>query len=320
MGADEITKVTVLAGGLCPERDVSIRSGRRVAEALRDTGLDVDVRDTDAELLPAWQDDPPDVVVPLLHGAVGEDGSLRDILDTLGLPFVGADAHSCRLAFDKTIAKSLARNAGLTTPEWVALPHSVFRELGAPRLMSAILNRFGLPLVVKPARGGSALGVTIVREEGELPPAMVAAFSYCDTVMVEPFISGVELAVSVIERAEGPVALPAVEIHSDSGIYDYQSRYTAGMTEFFTPARLDAAHAEAAAQAALAAHRIFGMRDLSRTDLIMDSSGTPYFLETNAAPGMTETSLLPQSVAAAGLDLGEEMAALVVRAAARTAN
>lgn len=317
MGADDMTKVTVLAGGLCPERDVSIRSGRRVAEALRDAGLDVDVRDTDAELLPAWQEDPPDVVVPLLHGAVGEDGSLRDILDTLGLPFVGADAHSCRLAFDKTIAKSVVRAAGLATPDWVALPHSVFRELGAPRLMSAILERFRLPLVVKPARGGSALGVTIVREESELPPAMVAAFSYCDTVMLEPFISGVEIAVSVLEQGDAVVALPAVEIHSDSGIYDYQSRYTAGMTEFFAPARLDEAQAKAAAETALAAHRIFGMRDLSRTDLIIDPAGTPYFLETNAAPGMTETSLLPQAVAAAGLDLGQEMAALVARAAAR---
>lgn len=314
---DDMTKVTILAGGLCPERDVSIRSGRRVAEALRDAGLDVDVRDTDAELLPAWQEDPPDVVVPLLHGAVGEDGSLRDILDTLGLPFVGADAHSCRLAFDKTIAKSVVRAAGLATPDWVALPHSVFRELGAPRLMSAILERFGLPLVIKPARGGSALGVTIVREESELPPAMVAAFSYDETVIVEPFISGVEIAVSVLERGDETVALPAVEIHSDSGIYDYQARYTAGMTEFFAPARLDETQAQAAAQAALAAHRIFGMRDLSRTDLIIDADGTPYFLETNAAPGMTETSLLPQAVAAAGLDLGQEMASLVAQAAAR---
>jgi len=311
------TKVTVLAGGLCPERDVSIRSGRRVAEALRDAGLEVDVRDTDAELLPGWQTDPPDVVVPMLHGAVGEDGSLRDILDTLGLPFVGADAHSCRIAFDKPIAKAVVRSAGLITPEWVALPHSVFRELGAPRLMSAILERFGLPVVVKPARGGSALGVTIVREAEELPPAMVAAFSYSDTVLVEAFVSGVEIAVSVLDRDEGPIALPAVEIHSDSGIYDYQSRYTAGMTEFFAPARLDPAHAQAAADAALSAHRILGMRDLSRTDLIIDTEGRPVFLETNAAPGMTETSLLPQAVAAAGWDLGAELAALVYRAAGR---
>lgn len=311
------TKVTVLAGGLCPERDVSIRSGRRVAEALRDAGLEVDVRDTDAELLPGWQTDPPDVVVPMLHGAVGEDGSLRDILDTLGLPFVGADAHSCRIAFDKPIAKAVVRSAGLITPEWVALPHSVFRELGAPRLMSAILERFGLPVVVKPARGGSALGVTIVREAEELPPAMVAAFSYSDTVLVEAFVSGVEIAVSVLDRDEGPVALPAVEIHSDSGIYDYQSRYTAGMTEFFAPARLDPEHAQAAADAALSAHRTLGMRDLSRTDLIIDTEGRPVFLETNAAPGMTETSLLPQAVAAAGWDLGAELAALVYRAAGR---
>lgn len=304
-------RVTVLAGGLSPERDVSIRSGRRVAEALRDTGLDVEVRDTDADLLTAWKTEPPEVVIPMLHGAVGEDGSLRDILDTLDLPFVGADALACRLAFDKTVAKALVRERGLATADWVALPHSFFRELGAPRLMAAIVRRFGLPLVVKPARGGSALGVGIVEDAEALPPAMVAAFAYGDTVLIEKFVQGVEIAVSVIERDGQPEALPAVEIVSDSGIYDYQARYTAGMTEFFAPARLDPEIAESAARTAVEAHRIFGMRDLSRTDLIVDPAGTPFFLETNAAPGMTETSLFPQSVAAAGLDLGTELAKLV---------
>lgn len=311
-----MTTVTVLAGGLCPERDVSLRSGRRVAEALRSAGVDVSVRDTDADLLPLWEADPPDVVVPMLHGAVGEDGSLRDILDTLSLPYVGAGPGGSRLAFDKPIAKSLARDAGLATADWLALPHSAFRELGAARVMAAARGRLGLPLVVKPARGGSALGLTIVHEESDLPPAMVAAFAYCDTVLLEAFVPGVEVAVSVLDSGE-PKALPAVEIHSDSGIYDYQARYTAGMTEFFVPARLDEHAAQAAAEAALTAHRTFGLRDLSRTDLIITADGTPVFLETNVAPGMTETSLLPQSVAAAGLDLGRELAKLVALARSR---
>lgn len=313
-----MTHVCVLAGGLCPERDVSIRSGRRVADAMRASGLEVSIRDTDADLLPLWAADPPDVVVPLLHGAVGEDGSLRDVLDTLGLTYVGAGAHACRLAFDKPIAKAMIAAAGVATPDWIALPHSSFRELGAPRIMTAAVARLGLPLVVKPSRGGSALGVYIVHDIADMPPAMVGAFAYSDTVMLESFVPGVELAVSVIDTGEGAQALPAVEIHSDSGIYDYQARYTAGMTEFFCPANLPADQAVAAAQVALTAHRTFGIRDLSRTDMIVDNAGIPHFLETNVAPGMTETSLLPQSVAAAGLALSDVMASLVAAAQARS--
>jgi D-alanine-D-alanine ligase len=312
-----MTKVCVLAGGLCPERDVSIRSGRRVAEALRSAGLDVEVRDTDADMLAAWENDPPDVVVPMLHGATGEDGSLRGILETMSLPFVGPDADSCRVAFDKPIAKTLLRNRGVLTPDWVALPHSVFRELGAPRLITGIEERFGLPIVVKPARGGSALGVTIVTDSADLPAALVSAFSYSDTVLIEEFIEGVELAISVIEAIGLPEALPAVEIHSPTGLYDYQARYTAGLTEFFVPARLSEEVALAAAETALVAHETLGMRDLSRTDIIIDKNNHPYYLETNAAPGMTETSLLPQSVQAAGREVGVELAALVERALKR---
>lgn len=312
-----MTHVSVLAGGLCPERDVSIRSGRRVAEALRAVGLEVVVQDTDAELLPDWAIDPPDVVVPMLHGAVGEDGSLRDVLETLGLPYVGARPDACRLAFDKPIAKAALDRAGVVTPDWIALPHSAFRELGAPRIMAAALERLGLPLVVKPARGGSALGLSIIHEPDDLPPAMVGAFAYNDTVMLEGFVPGTEVAVSVIDLGDGPVALPAVEIHSDSGLYDYQARYTAGMTEFFCPAGIDAEYAARAADAALMAHRVLGARDLSRTDMILDEAGRPHFLETNVAPGMTETSLLPQSAAAADLDLGVVMGTLARNAMGR---
>lgn len=312
-----MTHVTVLAGGLCPERDVSIRSGRRVAEALRSAGLSVVVQDTDAELLPRWAQDPPDVVVPLLHGAVGEDGSLRDVLDTLGLPYVGSLPAGCRLAFDKPIAKDMLRQVGAITPDWLALPHSAFRELGAQRIMTAAVARLGLPLVVKPTRGGSALGLTIVHSAEQLPAAMVAGFSYCTTVLLEAFVPGVEVAVSVIDTGAGPRALPAVELHSDSGVYDYQARYTAGLTEFFAPARISVGAAAAAAELALTAHRTLGLRDLSRTDLIIGPDEQPVFLETNVAPGMTETSLLPQSLAAAGLGLPKLMADLVLLAAER---
>ena len=312
-------QVMVLAGGLSAERDVSLRSGRRVAEALRTARPEWEVveRDVDAGLLAALADDKPDCVIPLLHGAAGEDGAVRDVMDCLGLPYVGARPNACRLSFDKAVAKTLVRRAGVTTPQWVALPHATFRELGAPAVMSALERGLGFPLVVKPTRGGSALGVSIVRAPEELPAAMVGAFAYGDVALLERFVSGTEVAVGVIETADGPVALPAVEIVPDGGLYDYSARYTAGTTKFYVPARLDGSAAEAAKAAALAVHATLGLRDWSRSDLIVDDAGTVHFLEVNVAPGMTETSLVPQALAAAGIDMGAQMAALVDRAVAR---
>ena len=312
-------QVMVLAGGLSAERDVSLRSGRRVAEALRYARPDWEVheRDVDAALLSSLADNAPDCVVPLLHGAAGEDGAVRDVLECLGLPYVGSRPNACRLSFDKAVAKTLVRRAGVATPEWVALPHATFRELGAPAVMAALERGLGFPLVVKPTRGGSALGVSVVRTPDELPAAMVGAFAYGDVALLERFVEGTEVAVGVVETADGPVALPAVEIVPDGGLYDYAARYTAGTTQFYVPARLDAAVAAAAAEAALTVHRTLGLRDWSRSDLIVGVDGTVNFLEVNVAPGMTETSLVPQALAAAGIDMGAQMAALVDRAIAR---
>ena len=312
-------QVMVLAGGLSAERDVSLRSGRRVAEALRSARPDWEVheRDVDAMLLSSLADNAPDCVVPLLHGAAGEDGAVRDVLECLGLPYVGSRPNACRLSFDKAVAKTLVRRAGVATPEWVALPHATFRELGAPAVMAALERGLGFPLVVKPTRGGSALGVSVVRTPDELPAAMVGAFAYGDVALLERFVEGTEVAVGVIETADGPVALPAVEIVPDGGLYDYAARYTAGTTQFYVPARLDTAVAATAAEAALTVHRTLGLRDWSRSDLIVSADGTVNFLEVNVAPGMTETSLVPQALIAAGIDMGAQMAALVDRAIAR---
>lgn len=297
--------IVVLAGGLSHERDVSERSGRRVAEALRGRGHDVDVFDTDAQLLKRLQARRPDCVIPMLHGAAGEDGTLREVLEALKLPYVGSTPKACRVAFDKAIAKSIVQSAGVSVPDGVSLPHSTFRELGAEVVMQAVIDRVGLPAIVKPSRGGSSLGVTVVREASALPSAMVAAFAYGDVAIVEQFIEGIEVAVSVVHTVVGPSALPAVEIQPDGGIYDYTARYTAGVTEFFCPARLSASVTELVAQAALTTHRALDLRDLSRSDIIVDRDGGVWFLEVNVAPGMTETSLFPQSLAAANSDLGE---------------
>ncbi len=309
--------IVILAGGLSHERDVSIRSGRRVAEALRGQGLEVRVHDVDPTLLDDLRRERPDCVIPLLHGASGEDGSLREVLAALELPYVGARPDACRLAWDKMVARAQVADAGIRVAPAVALPHPTFRDLGAQAVLEALVGRIGLPLVVKPTRGGSALGATIVTERIDLPGAMVGCFSYGDTAMLERFVAGTEVAVSVIERPDGALqALPAVEIVPDSGNYDFASRYTAGTTEFFAPARLAEDAAAECARVAVLAHERLDLRHLSRADLIVSPDGEVVFLEVNVAPGCTETSLLPQAVEAAGLDLGVVFADLVERAIA----
>lgn len=292
-------RVLVLAGGLSHERDVSLRSGRRVAEALRSANVDVSVHDVDADLLPALSQTRPDVVWPLLHGASGEDGSIRDILDLLDVPYVGTGPRASRIAWSKPVAKSVVARAGLDTPDYVTLPQSLFRELGAQAVMAAVVDKLGLPLVVKPSRGGSALGVSLVRSATDLPQAMVSCFAYGDVALIERAVEGIEVAASVVETSEGLRALPAVEIVTD-GPYDYDARYNPGRTEYFAPARLTSAQAEAVGATAIAAHEALGLRHISRTDLILQPDGTIQFLEVNVAPGMTETSLLPQAVVASG--------------------
>ncbi|MFN8074378.1 MAG: D-alanine--D-alanine ligase [Kineosporiaceae bacterium] len=310
-------RVLVLAGGLSHERDVSLRSGRRVAEALREAGCLVEVADLDADLLPRLAQGSVDVVWPLLHGASGEDGSLRDVLDVVGVPYVGSPGAACRAAWDKSVAGQVADLAGLRVPESLALPHAVFRQLGAGALLDAVLERLGLPLIVKPACGGSALGVTVVHDKEQLPRAMVDCFAYGSVALLQRLVTGTEVAVTVLDLDGGPVALPAVEVVADGGVYDYEARYTAGATEFFTPARLAEAALSACSDVALTAHRAFGLRDVSRTDIVVDAAGVPWFLEVNVAPGMTETSLLPQALEASSRTQADTYRALVDAAVSR---
>lgn len=304
-------RVTVLAGGLSHEREVSVKSGSRVADALRSAGHEVDSRDADADLIAYLLQTKPDVVIPLLHGVAGEDGTLREVLKTLGVRFVGATPSACRVAFDKPIAKTVVATAGLNVAPAITLPHSTFRELGADAVMEAVLMHLQLPVVVKPSKGGSSLGVTIVRDERQLPGALVSAYAYGEMAMIEKFIEGVEVAVSVIDVDGSPLALPEVEIQPDGGFYDYNARYVAGLTEFFCPGRLTDEVRKEVAATAVTAHRALGLRDLSRSDLIVDADGKVWFLEVNVAPGMTETSLFPQSVTAAGMELGDVFVKLV---------
>ncbi len=302
--------VVVLAGGISHERDVSLRSGRRVADSLAEQGITVELRDPDAATLAYLREKRPDAVWPALHGASGEDGALRGLLEFLDIPFVGSRADAARLAWDKPTAKTLVARAGVATPHSVTLPREAFRELGATSVLDSIADELPIPVVVKPARGGSAQGVTLVEDIADLPRAMVDAYTYCDVALIEQKIVGTEIAVGIIDTGDGPVALPAVEIVPLSGVYSFEARYNAGETTFFTPARIPDEAAARAAEAAITAHRALGLRHISRVDLIVDGAGTPWFLEANVLPGLTETSLLPQALEAAGHDLGWVYAAL----------
>jgi D-alanine-D-alanine ligase len=302
--SDRQLRIVVLSGGISHERDVSLRSGRRVADSLAEHGIKVQLRDPDAGLLAALRADRPDVIWPALHGASGEDGALRGLLEFLGIPFVGSHADAARLAWDKPTAKIIVGRAGVATPRSITLPRDAFRELGADAVFEAIADELPVPLVVKPAQGGSAQGVTIVEDRANLPRAMVDAYTYGDVALVEQRVTGTEIAVGIIDTGDGPVALPAVEIEPLSGVYSFEARYNAGETRFYVPARIAPEVADAAARAALTAHRALGLRHLSRVDLIVDGAGTPWFLEANVLPGLTETSLLPQALEAAGHDLG----------------
>jgi D-alanine-D-alanine ligase len=311
-------RAVVLAGGLTFEREVSLSSGTQVCEELTRAGVEAELRDADAELLPGLAAAPADAVFIALHGATGEDGALRAVLDLAGVPYVGSPAAACRLAWDKPAAKSVVRSAGLTTPDWVALPHSTFRELGAGAVLDLLVARLGLPLMIKPASGGSALGVQKISRVEDLPAAMVSCFAYGDTVMIERYVDGVELALAVVDLGAGPQALPAVEIAPESGVFDYTARYTPGMTEYHAPARVSDDVAARAADLAMRVHVELGLADLSRTDAIVSPDGEVHFLEVNVSPGLTETSMFPMAVEAAGFSLGEVLAQLLTRRAAAT--
>ena len=314
---ETLDQVVILAGGLSPEREVSLRSGNRVRDELDQAGIDARVLDADSALLTRLDNHPPSVVFPVIHGSCGEDGSIREILELLAVPYVGSTPSACRLAFDKPTAKSMVAALGVATPPSVTLPRETFHDLGASAVIELIVARLGLPLYVKPSRGGSSLGSSAVQKEDDLSAALLSCFAYGDTALIEQFIQGTEVAVSVLDLGDGPRALPPVEIVPGESGYDYSARYTAGRTEFYVPARLAAQAAGAVAETALTAHSALGLRDLSRTDLIVDETGTAYFLEANVSPGMNETSTLPLALVAARYSFGEACVRLLELAAAR---
>jgi len=290
-------KVAVLKGGRSLERGISLRSGARVEDALERLGHEVLALEANNELVKRLAQGRPDVAFVALHGPGGEDGTAQELLEILGIPFTGPGVAACARCMDKVWAKHDLRAAGVPTPDWFAFNETAFRELGAADALGGLEERLGFPLVVKPSRGGSALGVKFAESWYEVPEALVSAFSYDDRVLLERFVEGRELAVSVL----GGEALPIVEAIPRSGdAYDFEARYEIGRTSFACPAELSDGEADAVTEKALAAYAALGCAGFSRVDLILAGEG-PQVLEVNAIPGLTDTSLLPQAAEAAGM-------------------
>lgn len=309
--------VAVLAGGRTPERDVSLRGGHRVTGALHDLGHDAVLIDPgEHALAEALQERSPDLCYLTLHGKEGEDGTVQRLLDLVGLAHTGTAAFECEIAFDKLLAKDALDRAGVRTPAWAPIEGTALRDLGAGAALGRAIERVGLPCVVKPSRSGSALGVSSVAREADLPAAVMAALSFSGGVVVETAIVGTEVAVGVIGTPGE--SLPAVEIVPKGGTYDYAARYTAGATEYFTPARLGDDATAACRDAAMAAWDALGLRDVTRVDMIVDRDGVPWVLEVCVSPGMTETSLLPMGANSAGMGLAQLCDAVIQSAATRS--
>jgi D-alanine-D-alanine ligase len=290
-------KVAVLKGGRSLERGVSLRSGARVEEALERLGHEVVSLDAGGDLVRRLTATRPDVAFVAMHGPGGEDGTAQELLEILDVPFTGPGVAACARCMDKVLAKHDLRAAEVPTPDWFAFNETAFRELGAADALGGIEERLGFPLVVKPSRGGSALGVKFAASAAEVPAALVSAFSYDDRVLLERFVEGRELAVSVL----GGEALPIVEaIPTGGDRYDFEARYEIGRTSFACPADLSEADGAAVTETALAAYEALGCAGFSRVDLILSEDG-PQILEVNAIPGLTDTSLLPQAAEAAGM-------------------
>jgi D-alanine-D-alanine ligase len=295
----EARTVAVLKGGRSLERQVSLRSGARVEDALARLGHEVVGIDVGPDLVARLRELRPDVAFVALHGRDGEDGTVQELLEVLGIPYTASGVSACMRCADKVVAKHAMRDAGLPTPEFYAFTETAFKELGAADALEAIEERLAFPIVVKPSNQGSALGIRFARSAADVPAALIAAFSYGEKVLLERHVHGRELAVSVL----GEEALPIVEaVPHEEDFYDFAARYTIGRTTFVCPAELDDALAERARELALEVFHLLGCRGFARVDMLLEEgTGELYVLEANAIPGLTETSLLPQAAEAAGI-------------------
>jgi D-alanine-D-alanine ligase len=297
-----MSRVAVLKGGNSLERQVSLKSGASVEDALERLGHEVHGLDVGQDLVARLRELKPDIAFIALHGRDGEDGTIQELLEVLGIPYTGSRVSACIRCADKVLAKHQMLDAGIATPDFVAFNETAFKELGAAGALRDIERRLSFPLVVKPSDQGSAMGIKFAADDGALPSALVAAFSYSRKVLLERHVHGRDLAVSVLDGE----ALPIVEaVPRGDDFYDFEARYEIGRTDFVCPADLPEAVTRAVQALAVQVYRLLGCHGVARVDLLLDESGDATVLEVNTVPGMTATSLLPQAAEATGIGFDE---------------
>src|ERR671932_1117776 len=264
-------RIAVLKGGTSLERQVSLRSGARVEDALERLGHEVVPIDAGPDLIERLRESAPDVAFVALHGRDGEDGTVQELLEILGIPYTGSGVLACIRSIDKVLAKHLLVEARIPTPEFFAFSETAFRQLGAADTLEAIEERLDFPIVVKPASGGSALGIKFARTAEDVPGSLVSAFSYDHKVLLERYVRGRDLAVSVVEGRDGPHALPVVEaVPREEDFYDFEARYEIGQTDFVCPASLSSEQTARAQALAVGVYRLLGLDGFGRVDLMLE--------------------------------------------------
>ena len=287
--------ISILYGGASTEHKISIQSGLAIAEAMKDR-YNLDMINLDSEIYNAPQLlVGSDLVFNALHGGDGENGSIQSFLDLHHIPYTGSGAKPCKIAIDKNITKLISKFVDIQTPNWILLKRNQYTGM---QLHDNQPSKFSYPYVVKPSSEGSTFGLTIVKEESELKEAISHASEYGDEILIEEFIPGRELAVGIL----GNKPLPVVEIKPSHGLYDYECKYTEGLSEYFVPAELSDSLERSLSEDALKLYKTIGCRHYARADFRLNEAGEHYLLEINTLPGMTSTSLLPKAAKAAGLE------------------
>jgi len=299
-------KVAVLYGGMSTEREVSLNTGKSIFNALKDKDFDTVLIDAGRDLSEKLREVGPDVAVVALHGKYGEDGCVQGLLEILGIPYTGPGVMASSLAMNKIMTKKIFIYENIPTPEFLVIDG----ESSSPvEISQIVLNKMKLPVVIKSASQGSSIGVCFAFQEEEVKEGIVECLKYDNEILVEQFIKGRELTVSVMGNSD-PVVLPILEIVSQSGLYDYHAKYTTGASSHFA-AELPEAIDQEIREIAARAYRAVGCRGLSRVDFLLSENNEPYVLEINTSPGMTATSLFPDAARAAGIDFPDLIERLI---------
>lgn len=302
-------KIAVLKGGRSLEREISLKSGARVEKALKELGYSVEAIDVDAQTVKKLKEMAPDAAFIAMHGRSGEDGTVQELLDILDIPYTGSDVLPSIRCMDKVLTKHILVADGIPTPRFYAFNRDAFQELGASDALPIIGEELGYPIVVKPAAQGSALGIRFAHSVSELPAALISAFSFDRKVLLEKYIKGKELAVSILGKE--PRALPIVEVRPKTDFFDFESRYTMGKADYIVPADVPGDIAAQAAELSLKVFKTLGCSGFGRVDILMDEADGLQVLEINTIPGFTETSLLPMAAQATGIGFNELVAEIL---------